>query len=347
MNLDTFTKMIYMKRRIKFVFVVLFLISFLSFGQTRNDSISKPMKLVQPKYLKAGDSIAIVASAGILIKRKEIIDEAKKLAESWGLKVFIGDHVFNQNNHFAGTDEERASDFQKALDNPSIKAIWCARGGYGSARILDKLEYTKFKAKPKWIVGYSDITAFHSHIHNLGIQTIHAMMGTSLLFDPEETKQSIETFRKALFGEALRYEINSSEYNKKGDAEGVLVGGNLSILQSMLGSESQLNTDGSILFIEEIGEYKYHIDRMLRSLKRAGYFDNCKGLIVGDMSNIKKNTTAWGSSIEQLILEVVAEFDFPVLFNFPAGHETDNRALILGKTITMNIKSTTSEVIFK
>ena len=173
------------------------------------------------------------------------------------------------------------------------------------------------------------------------------MMGTSLLFDPEETKQSIETYRKALFGQALRYEINSSEYNKKGDAEGVLVGGNLSILQSMLGSESQLNTDGSILFIEEIGEYKYHIDRMLRSLKRAGYFDKCKGLIVGDMSNIKKNTTAWGSSIEQLILEVVAEFDFPVLFNFPAGHETDNRALILGKTITMNIKSTTSEVIFK
>ncbi|MDB9781409.1 LD-carboxypeptidase, partial [Flavobacteriaceae bacterium] len=195
MNLDTFTKMIYMKRRIKFVFVVLFLISFLSFGQTRNDSISKPMKLVQPKYLKAGDSIAIVASAGILIKRKEIIDEAKKLAESWGLKVFIGDHVFNQNNHFAGTDEERASDFQKALDNPSIKAIWCARGGYGSARILDKLEYTKFKASPKWVIGYSDITAFHSHIHNLGIQTIHAMMGTSLLFDLEETKQSIETFR--------------------------------------------------------------------------------------------------------------------------------------------------------
>ncbi len=347
MNLDTFTKMIFMKRRIKSVFVILFFISFLSFGQTKNDSISKLMKLVQPKYLEAGDSIAIVASAGILIQREEIIDKAKELAESWGLKVFIGDHVFNQNNHFAGTDEERASDFQKALDNPNIKAIWCARGGYGSGRILDKLDYTKFRASPKWIIGYSDITAFHSHIHNLGIQTLHAMMGTSLLFDSEKTTESIETFRKALFGEALMYNINSSKYNKEGVTEGLLVGGNLSILQSMLGSQSQLNTDGNILFIEEIGEYKYHIDRMLRSLKRAGYFTNCKGLIVGDISNIKKNTTAWGSSVEQLILDVVEEFDFPVLFDFPAGHETDNRALVFGKTIKMNIKPTTSEIIFK
>ena len=347
MNLDTFTKMIYMKRRIKYIFVVLSLVSFLSFGQTRIDSISKTMGLIQPKYLKKGDSIMIVASAGILINRNEIIDEAQKLAESWGLKVFIGDHVFNQNNHFAGTDEERASDFQKALDNPSIKAIWCARGGYGSGRILDKLDYTKFRASPKWIVGYSDITAFHSHIHNLGFQTIHAMMATSLSFNLEETEQSIETFRKALFGEELSYKISSSKYNKIGESEGILAGGNLSILQNMLGSVSQLNTDGHILFIEEIGEYKYHIDRMLRGLKRAGYFNSCKGLIIGDISNIKKNTTVWGGSIEDLVLDVVSEFDFPVLFNFPAGHETDNRALIFGKSIKMNVKPTISEVIFK
>jgi muramoyltetrapeptide carboxypeptidase len=305
------------------------------------------MGLIQPKYLKKGDSIMIVASAGILINRNEIIDEAQKLAESWGLKVFIGDHVFNQNNHFAGTDEERASDFQKALDNPSIKAIWCARGGYGSGRILDKLDYTKFKVSPKWIAGYSDITAFHSHIHNLGFQTIHAMMATSLLFDSKETEQSVETFRKALFGEELSYKISSSGYNKIGESEGILVGGNLSILQNMLGSVSQLNTDGHILFIEEIGEYKYHIDRMLRGLKRAGYFNSCKGLIIGDISNIKKNTTVWGGSIEDLVLDVVSEFDFPVLFNFPAGHETDNRALIFGKSIKLNVKSTISEVIFK
>ncbi len=347
MNLDTFTKIIFMKKQIKYVFAVLFFVSFLSFGQKKNDSISKRMKLVQPKYLEAGDSIAIVAPAGILIQREEIINQAKELVESWGLNVIIGDHVFNQNNHFSGTDEERTSDFQNALDNPSIKAIWCARGGYGSGRILDNLVYDKFKVTPKWIIGYSDITAFHSHIHNLGIQTIHAMMATSLSFNPEETEQSIETLRKVLFGEELSYNINSSEFNKTGQAEGILVGGNLSILQNMLGSVSQIKTDGKILFIEEIGEYKYHIDRMLQGLKRAGYFNNCKGLIIGDISNIKKNTTTWGSSIEQLILDVVKEFDFPVLFNFPAGHETDNRALIFGKSIMMNVKSTTSEVIFK
>jgi len=347
MNLDTFTKIIFMKRRIKSVFVVLFFISFLSNAQTKNDSISKHMKLIQPKYLKTGDSIAILAPAGVLIQREEIINQAKELVESWGLNVRIGDHVFNQDNHFSGTDEERTSDFQKALDNPSIKAIWCARGGYGSGRILDKLDYTNFRVSPKWIIGYSDITAFHSHVHNLGIQTIHAMMGTSLSFNPEETEQSIETFRKALFGEELSYNINSSEFNRKGEAEGILVGGNLSILQNMLGSVSQLNTDGKILFIEEIGEYKYHIDRMLQGLKRAGYFNNCKGLIIGDISNIKKNTTPWGSSIEQLILDVVKEFDFPVLFNFPAGHETDNRALLFGKIIKMNIDSNNSEIIFK
>lgn len=347
MNLDTFTKIIFMKRRIKSVFVVLFFISFLSNAQTKNDSISKHMKLIQPKYLKTGDSIAILAPAGVLIQREEIINQAKELVESWGLNVIIGDHVFNQDNHFSGTDEERTSDFQKALDNPSIKAIWCARGGYGSGRILDKLDYTNFRVSPKWIIGYSDITAFHSHIHNLGIQTIHAMMGTSLSFNPEETELSIESFRKALFGEELSYNINSSEFNRTGEAEGILVGGNLSILQNMLGSVSQLNTDGKILFIEEIGEYKYHIDRMLQGLKRAGYFNNCKGLIIGDISNIKKNTTAWGSSIEQLILDVVKEFDFPVLFNFPAGHETDNRALLFGKIIKMNIDSNNSEIIFK
>ncbi len=347
MNLNTFTKIISMKRRIKFVSLIFSLISFLSFGQIKNDSISKPMKLTQPNYLKAGDTIAILAPAGILKNKQDIINDAKKLAESWGLHVLIGEHVFNQNNHFAGKDKERASDFQKALDNSSVKAIWSARGGYGSVRILDNLDYSKFLQNPKWIIGYSDVTAFHSHIHNLGVETMHAMMGTSLQFDEEETKESIETFRKALFGDELTYEIASSKFNKKGVAEGQLIGGNLSILMTMLGSETQLKTEGKILFIEEIGEYKYHIDRMLQSLKRAGYFKDLRGLVVGDMSNIKKNTTKWGTSIEQLILDVVSAYDFPVIFNFPAGHETDNRALIFGRTIQMNAKETTSEVIFK
>lgn len=338
-----------MRKRIQFVSILLLSISFLSLhAQTENDSISKPMKLVQPDYLVKGDSIAIVAPAGILKNKEDLIEKAKALAESWGLKVMIGQNVFNQNDHFAGTDSERASDFQKVLDNLNIKAIWSARGGYGSMRILDDLDFTKFIKSPKWIIGYSDVTALHNHVHNLGMQTIHGMMGTSMDFDPEESKESIETLRKALFGEQLFYEIKASEYNREGIAEGEIVGGNLTILLTMLGSKSSISTEGKILFIEEIGEYKYHIDRMLQSLKRAGYFENCKGLVIGDMSNIKKNTTKWGSAIEQLILDAVSEYNFPVLFDFPAGHESDNRALILGRKISLSVnKEKPSTLTFK
>ncbi|WP_412766993.1 S66 peptidase family protein [Tenacibaculum platacis] len=304
------------------------------------------MKLTTPAYLQKGDMIAIVAPAGILKNRKHVIDKAKKLAESWGLKVVIGKHVFTQANHFAGTDEQRCQDFQEALDNPKVKAIWSARGGYGSVRILDQLDFSKFKENPKWIIGYSDITAFHNHVHNLGVETLHAMMGTSMQDDPVDIAETIETFRKALFGEQLKYTIKSSKENRKGTAEGVLVGGNIAILASMLGSDSQMNTDGKILFIEEIGEYKYAIDRMLQSLKRAGYFNKVKGIIVGDMTKIRKNTTPWGSSIEQLILDIVPN-DIPVLFGFPAGHESDNRALIMGRTVKLSVTDRLSSVSFK
>ncbi len=306
----------------------------------------KTMKLSTPPYLKKGDTIAIVAPAGILKNRKQVITDARKLVEGWGLKVVIGKHVFTQANHFAGTDEQRCQDFQEALDNSNIKAIWSARGGYGSVRILDKLDFTKFKENPKWIIGYSDITAFHNHVHNLGIETLHAMMGTSMQDKPEDITETIETFRKTLFGEQLQYTIKSSKDNRKGAAEGVLVGGNIAILASMLGSSSQLNTDGKILFIEEIGEYKYAIDRMLQSLKRAGYFTKVKGVIVGDMTKIRKNTTPWGTSIEQLILDIVPD-DIPVLFGFPAGHEPDNRALIMGREIKLSINDKLSSVSFK
>ncbi|CAM1371738.1 LD-carboxypeptidase [Tenacibaculum litoreum] len=315
----------------KRVFTLFFLLIIIS-GYAQN----KTMELTTPPYLQKGDTIAIVAPAGILKNRKQIIDKAKKLVESWGLKVVYGKHMFNQNDHFAGTDEERCQDFQDALDNPSIKAIWSARGGYGSVRILDKLDFTKFKKHPKWIIGYSDITAFHNHIHNLGIETLHAMMGTSMEEEPKDLVETIATFKKALFGEKLRYEVPASQKNRVGEVSGELIGGNIAILASMLGSESQLSTDGKILFIEEIGEYKYSIDRMLQSLKRAGYFTKVKAVVVGDMTKIKRNTTPWGSSIEQLILEVVPK-DIPVLFNFPAGHEPDNRALIMGREVKLSI----------
>lgn len=291
---------------------------------------------VIPPYLKQGDTIALVAPAGILKNRKAVIDKAVKLANSWGLEVQLGKHLFDQGNHFAGTDEARAQDFQAALDNPNIKAIWCARGGYGSVRILDLLDYSTFKKHPKWIIGYSDITAFHNHIHNMDIASLHAMMGTSLQDAPETIQETIQSCKDALFGNSISYQIPSSPYNRTGTAQGVLVGGNIAILASMLGSSSQLDTEGKILFIEEIGEYKYAIDRMLQSLKRAGYFKGLKAVVVGGMTKIKKNSTPWGSRIERLILEVVPA-DIPVLFDFPAGHDKDNRALYFGKRMSLTV----------
>ena len=302
-------------------------------------------KLVTPPYLKKGDTIIILAPAGILkLNRKPVVLQAKKLAESWGLKVILGKNMFKNGNHFAGTDSERCDDFQKALNNPNIKAIWAARGGYGSVRILDKLNFTKFQQNPKWIVGYSDITAFHNHIHNLGVETLHAMMATSLEEKPEDIVETIASFKKALFGETLNYTIAAAMQNRTFNTKainGQLVGGNLAILSSMLGSESQLNTANKILFIEEIGEYKYAIDRMLQSLKRANYFTKVNAVVIGNMSLIKKNSTKWGSTIKQLILAAIPA-DIPVIFNFPAGHEPDNRALIFGRNITIktDVKNT-------
>jgi muramoyltetrapeptide carboxypeptidase len=326
------------------VFAVLLLMNFASINAQGKTNI-----LRTPPYLQKGDTIAIVAPAGILKNREETILKAKELAESWGLYVILGNNLFNQNNHFAGTDAERAADFQEALDNISIKAIWAARGGYGSVRILNCLDFNKFSEHPKWIVGYSDLTAVHNHVNSLGVETLHAMMPTNLEEEPEELIETIISFKKALFGEALSYTVSSSKDNRVISSEtinGPLVGGNLAILASMLGSESQLNTVDKILFIEEIGEYKYAIDRMLQSLKRAGYFTKVKAVIVGDISAIKKNSTEWGSSIEQLILEVVPPH-IPVLFDFPAGHEADNRALVFGRSIQLEVFSSYYLVVFK
>lgn len=303
--------------------------------------------LVRPPYLQKGDTITILGPSGILKDyKKPYIEKAKQLAESWGLKVVYGKNLFSHADHFAGTDEQRCQDFQDALDNPNIKAIWCGRGGYGSVRIIDKLDFTTFLKHPKWIIGYSDITVFHSHIHILGVETLHAMMGTSMQDKAEDIPQTIETFRKALLGESLEYKIPSSKYNRPGKVNGELVGGNLAILYSMLGSPSQISADNKVLFIEDVGEYKYSIDRMLQSLTRAGYFKNVKAVIVGGMTKIRKNTTPWGSPIEQLINEAIPK-EIPILFNFPAGHDADNRALILGRVVEVNITDNVSSVVFR
>ncbi len=323
---------------------------FFFFGKISAQDISVQQNqtaLIQPPYLKAGDTVAIVAPSGILKNRNNEVQQAVDLLQSWGLKTVVGKHIFSKADHFAGTDDERCEDFQTALDDPTVSAIWCARGGYGTVRILDKLDYTKLKDHPKWIIGYSDITALHNQIHNEGFQSIHALMCVSLTKDLDDIKEALATFRSTIFGNPVNYTLEGSSYNRTGETSGQLVGGNLTMLHTMLGSKTSLDMTGKILFIEEIGEYKYHIDRMLQSLKRAGYFENCKGLIVGDMSKLRKNTTLWGTSVEQLILDALADYDFPIAFNMPAGHEKDNRAMVLGSDITLKVEKEMSSLIFK
>lgn len=329
------------------ILILSVLIGNFCYAQNQYSTMSNQLndQLIKPPYLKAGDTIIILATAGV-VKDEAAVYKAIKLAESWDLKVLLSKKTFVDGNHFAGSDTERLNEFQQALDNKSIKAIWCARGGYGTVRIIDKVDFSKFKKNPKWIIGFSDITVLHSHIHNLGVETLHSVLGVSIGFNEEKNQPSIEAFKKAIFGEGLNYTVKDSNYNKTGSAKGQLVGGNLAILQSLLGSKSSINTSGKILFFEEVGEYHYQIDRMVYALKRAGYFDNCKGLIIGGMSKIRKNTTPWGQTVEELILDATNEFDFPILFNFPAGHDIDNRALILGREIDLYVTKEFSVVKF-
>ncbi|MBT8252638.1 MAG: LD-carboxypeptidase [Flavobacteriaceae bacterium] len=303
-------------------------------------------ELIQPDYLKAGDTVAIVAPSGILNDKEAEIERAKALLEGWGLKVKIGNNIFNKAGHFAGSDSERKSDLQQAINDPNISAVWSARGGYGTVRVIDQIDYSALKTNPKWIIGYSDITALHNDLNNQGIESIHAMMCSSLPEDLTEIDSTIHSFKKAIFGEPLSYVIPGSEYNRSGDATGALVGGNLTLLHTMLGSRSTINTNGKIVFFEEIGEYAYHIDRMLMSLKRAGFFNGCKGVIVGDISKVRENTTPWGKPIEQLVLDALVDYDFPIAFGFPAGHEKDNRALILGRRISLKVDTLKTKVVF-
>lgn len=302
-------------------------------------------KLIQPPYLQKGDTVMIIAPAGIM-KDTAKVDAGIELLKDWGLNVKLGKYLYTQNFHFAGTDKQRAEDFQNAIDDPTVKAIWCARGGYGSVRIIDSIDFSKFKQHPKWVVGFSDITVFHNEINNLGIETIHALMPITYKPDNKEQKKAQKSLKKALFGKKITYRILDSVYNKDGEATGQIVGGNLSILYSLLGSRSSINVDGKILFIEDVGEYVYHIDRMLMNLKRNGYFNNCKGLIVGGISDIRENDTPFGKTAEEVVLDAVKEYNFPVAFDFPAGHIRDNRALILGRTITLKVKGKKTVVKF-
>ncbi len=293
--------------------------------------------LMQPTYLQKGDTVMIVATAGIL-KEKAIVDDAVILLQEWGLNVKLGRHLYANGNHFAGSDAQRTEDFQAALDDDSVKAIWCARGGYGTVRMIDALDFSKFSENPKWIVGFSDVTVLHNEVHNLGRESIHGIMPSTYRPDNKEQKKALKSLKRALFGKSLEYKTSKSDFNKPGTANGQLIGGNLSILYSLLGSKSSMKTDGKILFIEDLGEYVYHIDRMMQNLKRNGYFENCYGLVVGGISDIRENDTDFGKPVEQVILDVVSEYDFPVVFDFPAGHIRDNRTLILGREVSLEVK---------
>ncbi len=300
--------------------------------------------MIKPQNLHKGDTIAIVAPAGFL-KSDESLKAAIALAKKWGLQVKSGTHILKKDGHFAGTDAERLSDLQEVLDNPKIKAIWCARGGYGTNRIIDKLDFTSFKKQPKWVIGYSDITILLNHINNLGVESLHAMMATSQKsFNDDLAVLSLE---KALFGKSLNYEVSSNKNNISGQAKGILVGGNLSLLAASLGTFSAPNIKNAILFIEETGEYQYRIDRMLYSLKRNGFFDQCNGVLIGGMCDIPKNDPDFGKATERLILDVIGRTDIPIIFDVPAGHINQNCTLILGRKIHVSASKNMSYLKFK
>ena len=285
--------------------------------------------MIQPPYLKKGDKIAIVSPARRITF--EEVFPAMKLFQKWDFEVVLGTHVFGNHHQFSGTDEQRLQDFQQMLDDPSIRAIIAARGGYGTVRIIDKLDFSRFSQHPKWIIGYSDVTVLHSHIHrNFGIQTLHATMPLNI--EESDTQNvSIESLYKSLTGGKLFYTKHITFHDRTGLTEGLLVGGNLSILNSLMESPSDIVTEGKILLLEDVDEYLYHVDRMMINLKRAGKLKHLKGLIVGGMTDMKDNEVPFGKNAEEIIVDAVSEYDYPVCFDFPAGHSHRNVALYLGR----------------
>ncbi len=288
-----------------------------------------------PAYLKPGDLIGITCPSGYIML-DEVQPAVNKMKE-WGFDIRLGNTVSKRDFTFAGDDEERAKDFQNMIDDPTIKAIMLGRGGYGAVRIIDKINFEKFAKNPKWIIGFSDATVFHCHINkNFGIATIHSKMCNSFPADWSSAEQkqldSIDSIRKCLIGEKMTYETLPGSNNRTGAEEGILIGGNLSILENLAASDSDINTDSKILFIEEVEEYLYNIDRMLWNLKRSGKFDKLKGLIVGGFNKIKPDDPGedFGKTVYEMVLEKVKEYNYPVCFDFPVGHQKENYALKCG-----------------
>ncbi|MDB5248275.1 MAG: LD-carboxypeptidase [Segetibacter sp.] len=288
-----------------------------------------------PPYLVKGDTIGIVCPAGYMP-----FEEAQtciSVLQEWGYKVKTGFTLGNQLNYFSGTDDERLSDLQQMLDDESIQAILFGRGGYGVGRIIDRLNFKKFKKRPKWLIGYSDITVLHSHIFSrYKIASLHSPMAAA--FNDDEFKNEyIQSLRKAFAGKKAKYSCNAHNYNNPGTVTGELVGGNLSLLAHLVGTPSDINTKGKILFIEDIGEYIYNTDRMLYQLKRSGKLDRLAALIIGSFTNAKDTVIPFGQDVYDVIHDVVKDFKFPVCFAFPVGHTRENYPLKIGVEYKLNV----------
>lgn len=296
-----------------------------------------------PLYLKKGDTIGITCPAGFITV--EDIQPAITKMKEWGFDIKVGSTIGKKDFTFGGTDEERLADLQQMLDDKNIKAIMCARGGYGAVRIIDTIDFKKFIAHPKWIIGFSDITVIHAHLNkNFGIASIHSKMCNSFPADWSKAEpvqiETIESIQKCLVGQKMNYTAIPNEKNKLGIAEGVLIGGNLKTLETLAGSKSDINTDGKILFVEDTGEYLYSIDRMFWNLKRTGKLSKLKALIIGGFKIKPSEDLAdeFGKNLYDIVLEKIKQYNYPVCFDFPVGHQKNNFALKCGVMHQLNVK---------
>jgi len=284
--------------------------------------------MIIPSNLKKGDTIGIVCPSGFM--PIENVQACLDVLQQWDYNIKIGKTVGHQFNYFSGTDEERLDDIQYMLDDAEVKAIFCARGGYGLSRIIDKIDFTTFLQQPKWIIGYSDITVLHAHLNSvLHVASIHSPMASAFNDNGYQNKY-VQSLKKVLSGECYQHSSSSHPFNKKGITTAELVGGNLALLAHLVGSVSEPDTDNKILFIEDIGEYIYNIDRMMLQLKRAGKLDNLSGLIVGSFTEMKDTTVPFGQTVYECIYDKVKEYSYPVCFDFPVGHIDKNYALKCG-----------------
>ncbi len=294
-----------------------------------------PSRKIQPPFLKAGDEVAIISPSFSVDQIK--IETAVKFLENWGLRVRIGKYAFRERGPFAGTDRQRMSDLQEVTNNNKIKAVFCSRGGYGMLRIIDKIDFSSLRKYPKWYIGFSDVTVLHLWLNAIyGLVTVHGEMPVNYN-NPAKTAETLTSLHDALFGPGCNIGWTGRSLHAD-TVSGELIGGNISLLYSLIGTPADPDTRGRILVIEEVGEYLYRLDRMLLSLKLAGKFKGLAALIAGGFRDIEETTKPWRKTSYDLIKDIVSEYHYPVFFNFPAGHIDDNRSFYSGKTARINVK---------